>query len=217
MPTLLSRAAARLLALVAIILLGVHPAAGAQSVAPVLLVVGDSISAAYGLSMERGWVQLLRGRLQSEHYPYQVVNASITGDTTSGGRARLPGLLRQHRPAVVVVELGGNDGLRGGDLRAMRDNLDAMVTASLKAGARVLLVGMRMPPNYGPAYTRQFEAAYADVARAHKVPLVPFLFDGFGESNELFQTDRIHPTAAAQPRLLDNIWPTLKSLLDRRR
>ncbi len=217
MPTLLSRAAARLLALVAIILLGVHPAAGAQSTAPVLLVVGDSISAAYGLSMESGWVQLLRGRLQSERYPYQVVNASITGDTTSGGRARLPGLLRQHRPAVVVVELGGNDGLRGGDLRAMRDNLDAMVTASLKAGARVLLVGMRMPPNYGPAYTRQFEAAYADVARAHKVPLVPFLFDGFGESNELFQADRIHPTAAAQPRLLDNIWPTLKSLLDRRR
>jgi len=191
------------------------PASGQKS-APVLLVVGDSISAGYGLPPDRGWTRLLRERLQAEGYRYRVVNASISGDTTAGGRARLPALLREHHPAVVVIELGGNDGLRGGDINAMRDNLDAMVAMAQKAGARVLVVGMRMPPNYGPAYTRQFAAAYSDVARKRNVPLVPFFFEGFGESDQWFQPDRVHPTLAAQPRLLDNVWPALKPLLDRR-
>lgn len=190
--------------------------AAAQKGAPVLLVLGDSISAGYGLPPDQGWTRLLRDRLRANGYRYDVVNASISGDTTAGGRARLPALLREHRPAVVLIELGGNDGLRGGDLRAMRDNLDAMVTAAQKAGARVLLVGMRMPPNYGPAYTRQFENAFAEVARERRVPLVPFFFEGFAETNEWFQPDRVHPTLGAQPRLLDNVWPTLKSLLDKR-
>lgn len=182
-----------------------------------LLVVGDSISAAYGLSADTGWTHLLASRLRRENLPHRVVNASISGDTTAGGRARLPVLLTQHHPAIVVIELGGNDGLRGGNLRAMRDNLEAMVSASQRAGARVLLVGMRLPPNYGSAYTRQFETSYRDVARSTKVPLVPFLFDGFAETNEWFQPDRVHPTAAAQPRLLDNLWPTLKPMLGERR
>ncbi len=201
--------AAALLALLAF-------AASAQS-APTLLVVGDSISAAYGLPANSGWTTLLARRLQEERYPYRVVNASISGDTTAGGRARLPSLLAEHKPAVVVIELGGNDGLRGGDLRSMRSNLETMVGAALHAGARVLLVGMRLPPNYGSGYTRQFETTYRDVAQKFRVPLVPFLFEGFGESNEWFQPDRIHPTANAQPKLLDNVWPSLKPLLDRRR
>jgi len=189
----------------------------AQGAAPVLLVVGDSISAGYGLPAGAGWVDLLAARLKERGYPQRVVNASISGDTTAGGRARLPALLNQHRPTVVVVELGGNDGLRGGDLRAARENLDAIVTAIQRAGARVLIVGMRLPPNYGPVYTREFDALYRSVANAHKVPVLPYFFDGFGERNELFQQDRIHPTAAAQPLLLDNVWPVLAPLLGKPR
>ncbi len=210
------RAGVRVWTLIAALLLVAAPA-GAATGAPVLLVVGDSISAAYGLPVETGWVQLLARRLASQGYPYEVVNASISGDTTAGGRARLAPLLARYRPALVVIELGGNDGLRGGDLAAMRANLEAMVAAAKKAGARVLLVGMRMPPNYGPAYTRAFEAAYTSVANKLDVPLVPFFFEGFGETREWFQPDRIHPTRAAQPRLLDNVWPALKPLLERRR
>jgi len=131
----------------------------------------------------------------------------------AGGKARLPTLLSTHRPAAVIIELGGNDGLRGGDVKAMRANLDAMVTMAQQGGAKVLLIGMRVPPNYGPSYTRDFAAAYTSVAEAHKVPLVPFFFEGFGERNEMFQSDRIHPTAAAQPLLLDNVWPQLVPLL----
>ena len=189
----------------------------AQGAAPVLLVVGDSISAGYGLPAGVGWVDLLAARLKERGYPQRVVNASISGDTTAGGRARLPALLKQHRPTVVVVELGGNDGLRGGDLRAARENLDAIVTAIQRAGARALIVGMRLPPNYGPVYTREFDALYRSVANAHKVPVLPYFFDGFGERNELFQQDRIHPTAAAQPLLLDNVWPVLAPLLGKPR
>jgi len=181
--------------------------------APTLLVVGDSISAGYGLPTGAGWVDLLAAALKERGYRYRVVNASISGDTTAGGRARLPALLRQHRPAAVVVELGGNDGLRGGDLRAARENLDAMVTAIQRSGAKALLVGMRMPPNYGPRYTREFETMYKTVADARKVPLLPYFFEGFGEDNAMFQPDRIHPTAAAQPRLLDNLMPVLLPLL----
>lgn len=185
--------------------------------APAILIVGDSISAAYGLPPGSGWATLLERRLVDEHLAYRVVNASISGDTTAGGRARLPALLTQHKPAIVVIELGGNDGLRGSDLSAMRSNLEAMVSASLRTGARVLLVGMRLPPNYGPAYTRQFEATYREIAHKLQVPLVPFLFDGFAETSEWFQPDRIHPTQGAQKRLLDNVWPALKPLLDRRK
>jgi acyl-CoA thioesterase I len=188
-----------------------------QVAPPTLLVLGDSISAAYGLPAGAGWVNLLAARLRDRGYPQRVVNASISGDTTAGGLARLPDLILLHRPALVIVELGANDGLRGGDLKATRANLDAMVAAIQRAGARVLIIGMRLPPNYGPAYTREFEALYAAVASARKVPLVPFFFEGFGERNEMFQPDRIHPTAAAQPTLLDNVWPTLAPLLGKAR
>ncbi len=197
------------------LLLAAAPLSSAQGQgsAPVLLVVGDSVSAGYGLSNGQGWVQLLGSRLESEGFRYRVVNASISGDTTAGGRARLPSLLAQHKPAVVIVELGGNDALRGGKLATTRDNLDAMVAASQAAGAKVLVVGMEVPPNYGPAYAREFKELFASVAAARKVPVVPSFFAGFGEDLAMFQSDRIHPTAQAQPRLLDNVWPQLKPLL----
>lgn len=213
MPQRLSRPGftAIALALLAVALI----ATGARAVAApaVLLVVGDSISAGYGLPKGTGWVDLLAARIDAQRLPFRVVNASVTGDTTAGGRARLPALLAQHKPAVVVVELGGNDGLRGGNLKATRDNLDAMLDNVKKSGARALLVGMKLPPNYGPAYTREFDALYGEVAKAHRAALVPFLFAGFGESSEWFQPDRIHPTAAAQAMLLDNVWPVLAPLL----
>lgn len=181
--------------------------------APVVLVLGDSISAGYGLPPEKGWTTLLQQRLLAEHYPQRVVNASISGDTTAGGRARLDALLASYRPTVTVIELGGNDGLRGGSLDAMRANLDAMTAAAQKSGSRVLIVGLRLPPNYGPAYVTRFEATFADVAASRKAALVPFFFDGFAEDNAMFQPDRIHPVVAAQARLLDNVWPRLKALL----
>jgi acyl-CoA thioesterase I len=181
--------------------------------APVLLVVGDSLSAGYGLAKGSGWVDLLVARIDSQRLPWHVVNASISGDTTAGGRARLPALLAQHKPAVVVVELGANDGLRGGNLRSARDNLDAMIVASQKSGAKAVVVGMKLPPNYGSAYTREFEALFGDVAKARDAALVPFLFAGIAESEEWFQADRFHPNATAQAKLLDNVWPALSPLL----
>jgi acyl-CoA thioesterase I len=180
-----------------------------------LLVLGDSISAAYGLAPGTGWVDLLAKRIASEQLNYRVVNASISGDTTAGGRSRLPALLAQHKPAVVIVELGGNDGLRGGDLKATRANLDAIVTTAQKVGAKVLVAAMRMPPNYGPAYVREFDSVFTTVARERRVALVPFLFDGFGEKADMFQSDRIHPTIAAQPAILDNVWPHVRTLLSK--
>ena len=181
--------------------------------APVVLVLGDSISAGYGLPANKGWTTLLQQRLVAERYPHRVVNASISGDTTAGGRARLDALLTKHHPAVTVIELGGNDGLRGGSLDALQANLVAMTAAAQKSGSRVLIVGLRLPPNYGPAYVRRFETIYADVARERKAALVPFLFEGFAEDNAMFQPDRIHPVIAAQARLLDNVWRELKPLL----
>lgn len=190
------------------------PLAAAQTAgAPVLMVVGDSISAGYGLVKGEVWVDLLAAKLAADGAKYRVVNASISGDTTAGGRARLPQLLAQHKPAVVVIELGGNDALRGGRLATSRDNLDAMVKAAEDAGARVLLVGMEIPPNYGPAYAREFRDMYASVAAARKVPLVPAFFAGFGDDLSLFQPDRIHPTREAQAKLLANVWPALAPLL----
>ena len=208
-----SAAATRLGALLFAIALAAAFVAHAAARPATILVVGDSISAGYGLAPGTCWVTLLARRVAQEFPAYVVVNASISGDTTRGGLARLPALLAQHRPAVVVIELGGNDGLRGGDLAATRADLDAMIDASKKAGAKVLLVGMRLPPNYGTAYTTRFAAIYRDAAARDRVASVPFLFEGFAEDATLFQADGIHPTLAAQPRLLDNVWPALRPLL----
>jgi acyl-CoA thioesterase-1 len=179
----------------------------------VLLVLGDSVSAGYGLANGEGWVTMLAARLKDERFPYRVVNASISGDTTAGGRARLPALLTQHQPAIVIIELGGNDALRGGPLSATRANLDTMVSNAQAAGAKVLVVGMQVPPNYGSAYAREFGALFTDVAKARKAAVVPFFFAGFGDDLAAFQPDRIHPTAKVQGTLLENVWPTLRPLL----
>jgi acyl-CoA thioesterase-1 len=186
---------------------------GAQAAPRNLLILGDSISAEYGLPRDSGWVRLLAERLKKSAYDYNVVNASISGDTTISGRGRLPALLRQHTPAIVIIELGGNDGLRGLDPRAMEDHLAAMINAASGSGARVLLVGMRLPPNYGRDYNSRFEAVYPALAARLKVPLVKFLFEGLGQTDEFFQADRIHPTVRSQALLLDNVWPVLKPLL----
>lgn len=178
-----------------------------------LLVVGDSLSAAYGLDTRSGWVALLGTRLHENGLDYKVLNASISGDTTANGRARLRPLLDQHRPAVVVIALGGNDGLRGLALDDMRRNLNAMVTLAQTAGAKVLLVGVPLPPNYGRPYIVKFHRVYLEVARARGVPLVDSILDGVGADRDLMQVDGIHPTAAAQPRLLDNVWVLLRRLL----
>ena len=203
----------RAAAFVVIAALAVHAPPSRAAEAPVLLVVGDSISAGFGLASGEGWVNLLAGKLRFGGYDYRVVNASISGDTTAGGRARLPNLLKQHHPQIVVIELGGNDALRGGDLATMRANLDAMVTQAQGSGAKVLIVGMQLPPNYGGTYVRSFNAVFADVANAHKTAVVPYAFNGFGDDLSQFQPDRIHPTAAAQPRILANVWPALQPLL----
>lgn len=180
---------------------------------PVVLVYGDSLSAGYGLPQNQGWVALLADRLRAEKFDYRVVNASVSGETTLGGAKRLEAVLAQHRPAVVVIELGGNDGLRGLSLASTRQNLETMIRTVKAAGAKPLVVGMQLPPNYGPAYTEKFQALFEEVARAQKVPLVPFMLAGFGEKREYFQADGIHPTAAAQPLMLDNVWPVLRPLL----
>ena len=178
-----------------------------------LLVVGDSLSAAYGIDAATGWVAQLQQRLRQQQADYTVINASISGDTSANGRARLPRALAQHRPALVVVELGGNDGLRGLPLPQMKRNLAEMVRAAKRAGARVLLIGIKLPPNYGQRYTRDFERVYQDLAKEQRVALVPHLLDGVAGVDGLMQSDGIHPTAAAQPRMLDNVWPALRPLL----
>jgi acyl-CoA thioesterase-1 len=177
-----------------------------------ILVVGDSISAEFGLARNSGWVQLLRDRLKTQHLDYNVVNASISGDTTSNGLARLPPLLSQH-PKIVIIELGGNDGLRGIPVASARDNLAHMIDLAKAAGAHVVITGIQLPPNYGPQYTTSFAQMYPALAQSEHVSLVPFLFQGFAEDADLFQGDRIHPSAEAQPMLLDNVWGPLKPLL----
>jgi acyl-CoA thioesterase I len=181
--------------------------------ATTILVWGDSLSAGYGLRAGEAWPTLLQTRLAQEGFPHQVVNASLSGETSAGGRSRLPAALERHQPSVVVLELGANDGLRGLPPSLMAENLGAMVSAARASGAQVLLVGMQMPPNYGPAYTRRFAATFEEVAATHKVALLPFLLDGFAEQKEFFQADGIHPTAEAQALILDNIWPQLTPLL----
>ena len=181
-----------------------------------ILVVGDSLSAEYGLARGSGWVELLNKRLTQERVTARVINASISGDTTSGGRARLPALLTQHHPDVVVIELGGNDALRGLPLASSRDNLLAMVQAAKGAGAKVLLAGMQVPPNYGQRYGADFAQLFADVAKAEKVALLPFLLKGVADrpdAEQWFQADRIHPTAQAHPVIMANVWPVLRPLL----
>lgn len=183
------------------------------SSAPAVLVLGDSLSAEYGIARGTGWVSLLQDRLRRERFDYSVVNASISGETTVGGKTRLPDLLRRHKPAVVVVELGANDALRGLSLQSTETNLRGIVGEAQKAGAHVVLVGMRIPPNYGPDYTERFFALFPKLAREYRTQLVPFFLDKVVTRPDWFQDDRIHPTSAAQPTLLDNVWPALKPLL----
>ncbi len=187
------------------------PAQGAA--ARSVLVVGDSLSAEYGISRGTGWVPLLSRRLAEQYPNYRVINASISGDTTSGGVTRLPALLKQHSPAVVVLELGSNDALRGLSLDMTEKNLRAMTQAASQAGAKVLVVGMRIPPNYGRQYTERFMQVFATVSKDAAAPLVPFLMDGIATDRDMFQADGIHPNEQAQPKLLDNVWPKLKPLL----
>ena len=188
-------------------------APAAYSASKTLLVLGDSISAEYGLPRDSGWVSLLQTRLSDDKLQVSVVNASISGETTAGGLTRLPALLQQHKPAVLIIELGGNDGLRGLSLAATQSNLREMIKSADRIGARVLLLGMRVPPNYGPDYSKRFAAMYQGLARERNVKLVPFLFAGLEDTERFFQQDRIHPNQRAQMVMLDNVWPSLRSLL----
>lgn len=189
------------------------PAVPAIASERVILVLGDSLSAAHGIVQEAGWVALLRERLGKQGWDYRVVNASVSGDTTGGGLARLPEALDRHHPAILIVELGGNDGLRGLPLAETQSNLTRIVHLAKRRGVRVLLLGVRLPPNYGKAFTERFQAMFHKVARAEEVRLVPKMLAGVAEDASLMQPDGIHPTAAAQPRLLANIWPKLTPLL----
>lgn len=180
--------------------------------AKTILVFGDSLSAGYGIRPEQAWPALLDIRLKEKRLDYSVANLSISGETSAGGRSRLPAALKQHQPALVVIALGANDGLRGLALKQLQDNLEAMIEEARTVKAQVVLVGMRLPPNYGP-YADQFNQLFTDIARKKKIPLVKFLLDGIGDQPGLFQADQLHPTAVAQPRLLDNVWPALTPLL----
>ncbi len=180
-----------------------------------ILVLGDSISSGYGLQQGESWVNLLQTRLNEQHFPYKVINASLTGDTTNGGSKRLGRSLKQHNPDIVIIELGGNDGLRGLSLNKMKDNLARMIDLSQKNNHQVLLVGMQLPPNYGHTYTKRFSNIYQTLATEKKTSLVPFIFEGVATRAEFFQADQIHPNADAQIHLLNNIWPTLRPMLFR--
>lgn len=188
-------------------------ASGAHSASKTILVLGDSLSAEYGLARGTGWVSLLEKRLKAENIDAVVINASISGETSSGGKSRLGGLLEKHHPAVVVIELGGNDGLRGLSIRASEENFRSMINAAKKSRAKVLLVGMQIPPNYGRDYTERFSNLYLKLAKETRSALAPFLLTGVADRPELFQPDRIHPNAQAHPIMLDNVWPHLKPLL----
>ncbi len=195
---------------------GTNAATASPTASRTLLVVGDSLSAEYGIARGEGWVARLEARLASEKLAWRVVNASVSGETSSGGRSRLPELLRQHRPQVVVIELGGNDALRGLPLAMTEGNLSEMTRAAKAAGARVLIAGMAVPPNYGRDYGEQFQALFAKIAKAEGAALVPFLLAGVADgpdAERMFQLDRIHPKAEAHTRILDNVWPTLRPLL----
>lgn len=195
-----------------------QPGVSAAAPPPAILVLGDSLSAAYGIPRESGWVSLLQQKLAAQHLPNgnvapAVVNASISGETTDGGVARLPALLQKHRPRIVVIELGANDGLRGFQIRRLRDNLEKLIQLSQAASAKVLLVGIKIPPNYGLRYTSDFYESFTLLAQRYDVPLVPFLLDGVATDPELMQDDRLHPRAEAQPKLLNTVWPYLQKML----
>ncbi len=199
-------------------LAGAFPAMATQSPgrSSTILIVGDSLSAEYGLKRGSGWVALLEKRLAQEKLIAKVINASISGDTTSGGRSRLPALLATHKPTLVIIELGGNDALRGLPLQMTQDNLQAMTVAAQSAGAKVLLIGMQVPPNYGPDYANRFAGTFATVAKASKSALVPFMLKDVADvpdTQRLFQNDRIHPNEMAHPIILNNVWPTIKKLI----
>lgn len=189
------------------------PAAESAAVSPRILVLGDSISAAHGVATEDGWIAQLRRRLDAEGYRHEIVNASVGGDTTSGGLARLPEALEKHRPAIVIIELGGNDGLRGLAPDRMQSNLEKMIAHARSSGARPLLLGVRLPPNYGPTYVERFTQVYRDVAERTSVPLVPRMLEGVGERRDMMLEDGIHPNAKGHARILDNVWPKLEPLL----
>ena len=184
---------------------------------PTILVYGDSLSAAYGIAREQGWATLLQQRLQSQGYHYAVFNASVSGETTLGGLTRMPATLRQQHPAIVLIELGANDGLRGLPVTEMQRNLSAMIETSQKIKAKVMLIGIQIPPNYGPRYTREFTESFPMLAKRYRLPLSPFLLDGVAGKPELTQDDGLHPTAEAQKRLLDNVWNVLKPMLKKSR
>jgi len=197
-------------------LIGLFLMLPAVAAAATILVFGDSLSAGYGVPLEQGWVRLLERKLRDEKSDYKIVNASISGETTAGGRTRIAAALKAHRPAIVILALGANDGLRGQNLESMQANLDAMIEACRRFKSDVLLVGMRLPPNYGPAYTEKFRGVFTAVARDRKLPVVPFLLDGFAEKYEYFQADGVHPTAQAQPLIAETMWKALRPLLKRR-
>lgn len=203
--------------LLAVVSLGIslgasHPA---HATPATILIVGDSLSAGYGIKVETGWVNLLAKRLAKQGYEYRVINASVSGETSGGGKVRLPALLSTHKPAIVILELGANDGLRGLPNAQLRSNLGTMIDAAQQARAKVLLVGMQIPTNYGQAYTEGFNAVFADLAKTRRVALAPFLMDGVALDAKALQADNLHPNELGQPRLLENVWPKLRPLLQR--
>ena len=187
----------------------------ARNDSPTILVLGDSVSAGYGLASNEGWVALLQSRLKAQGYGYRVINASVSGETTTGGLARLPRALSVHRPKIVIVELGGNDGLRALPLETSRRNLERIIETSQASGARVLLLGMKIPPNYGPRYSQGFEQLFSDLARRYRLPFEPFFLEKIALAPGMMQSDGLHPTAKAQPVMLDTVWPVLKPMLRR--
>jgi acyl-CoA thioesterase-1 len=208
----ISKTMFRPIVLLALIVFGSVPSYAST---PSIMILGDSISAAYGIPTDKGWVKLLQDQLSHQHstLDYQVINASISGETTGGALTRLPKLLKMHQPNIVIIELGGNDGLRGFPIMTLRNNLDQLISLSQTAGAKVLIAGMRIPPNYGPRYTSQFYDSYRLAAQKFQVALVPFLLDEIAQHPELMQRDGIHPTEEAQPKILQNVLPVLQSLI----
>ena len=186
----------------------------AAAESPVVLVFGDSLSAGYGIDVDQSWTSLLQQRLETQGYEHRVVNASITGETTEGGAERIATAIERFAPSIVVLELGGNDGLRGFPPARVKANLETMITQSRDAGAEVVLLGIRIPPNYGPRYTRAFEAVFGELAEAYELPWIEFFMDGVALNEDLMQADGIHPTAEAQPVLLDNAWPVIEQALN---
>ncbi|PPD00303.1 MAG: arylesterase [Methylotenera sp.] len=180
---------------------------------PKIMIYGDSLSAAYGIPQQKGWASLLQQKLVSEHYQYDVVNASISGETTSGGASRIRNALSQIKPNIIILELGANDGLRGLPIESMIANLNTIIQEGKKSGAKILLVGMKIPPNYGPQYTKLFSKSYLKLSQEHQIPLVPFMLENIAAKTNLIQDDGLHPNAIAQPLVLDNIWSKLKMLL----